>query len=215
MDDHSWRRREVRREPYALRTGVHAPRAIGARGDTTDDPSPQGRIRGFERRSRPQEPTSPRLRSRAGLRSRVHGRLRTEPSRAERVAKGRSGRRAGIAIVIAIALAVAGVLVSTAMGADAADDRSTKSRAKHPNILMIMTDDQTVAAMRVLPAVKSLIGAAGVTFTDNIVSFPICCPSRASFLTGEYADNDGVHANVAPYGGLVRSTAPRRRFPSH
>ena len=132
------------------------------------------------------------------------------------MANGRSGHRAGIAIVIAIALAVAGVLALTAMGAGAADDRSTKStksRVRHPNILMIMTDDQTVGAMRVLPAVRSLIGVAGVTFTDNIVSFPICCPSRASFLTGEYAHNDGVHANVAPYGSLTALRSPETTLP--
>ena len=67
--------------------------------------------------------------------------------------------------------------------------------------------------MRVLPAVKSLIGDAGVTFTDNIVSFPICCPSRASFLTGEYAHNDGVHTNVAPYGSLTALKSPETTLP--
>lgn len=117
---------------------------------------------------------------------------------------------------MAIAVAVAGVLAVSSRGVGAADDRSTKStkpRSRHPNILMIMTDDQTVESMRVLPAVKSLIGDAGVTFTDNVVSFPICCPSRASFLTGEYAHNDGVHANVAPYGGLGALKSPETTLP--
>jgi arylsulfatase A-like enzyme len=64
-----------------------------------------------------------------------------------------------------------------------------------------MTDDQTVESMRVMPNVKRLLADRGATFENSFVSFSLCCPSRATFLTGEYAHNHGVLSNQAPYGG--------------
>jgi N-acetylglucosamine-6-sulfatase len=70
-----------------------------------------------------------------------------------------------------------------------------------PNVVVFMTDDQTLEELRVMPIVRRLIGARGVTFDQSIVSFPLCCPSRATFLTGQYAHNHGVLDNKEPYGG--------------
>ncbi len=42
--------------------------------------------------------------------------------------------------------------------------------AGRPNIVVIMTDDQTMESMRVMPQTLSLIGAAGVTFEKNVVT---------------------------------------------
>src|SRR5687768_9429510 len=55
-----------------------------------------------------------------------------------------------------------------------------------PNIVVIMSDDQTMDDMRVMPQTRSLIGEAGLTFTNNVVTYALCCPSRATFLTGQY-----------------------------
>jgi arylsulfatase A-like enzyme len=49
--------------------------------------------------------------------------------------------------------------------------------------------------------VKRLIGAQGTTFDSSFVSFSLCCPSRSTFLTGQYAHNHGVTANTPPEGG--------------
>jgi arylsulfatase A-like enzyme len=62
-----------------------------------------------------------------------------------------------------------------------------------PNVVLLMTDDQTVGDMEVMPMTRRLIGGRGVTFTRSFVSYPLCCPSRATFLTGQYAHNNGVH----------------------
>jgi N-acetylglucosamine-6-sulfatase len=72
-----------------------------------------------------------------------------------------------------------------------------------PNVIVIMTDDQTLESLRVMTNVRRLIGAQGATFEDYVVSFPLCCPSRASFLTGRYSHNTGVVGNNLR-NGLVR-----------
>jgi arylsulfatase A-like enzyme len=76
--------------------------------------------------------------------------------------------------------------------------------AASPNVVVIETDDQTVADLAVMPQTRALIGAAGVRFTRSFVSLSECCPSRATFLTGQYAHNHGVLDNEPPYGGFAR-----------
>jgi arylsulfatase A-like enzyme len=70
-----------------------------------------------------------------------------------------------------------------------------------PNVVVLMTDDQTVESMRVMTNVKRLLADHGVTFDNSFASFPLCCPSRATFLTGRYAHNHGVLSNRPPAGG--------------
>lgn len=70
-----------------------------------------------------------------------------------------------------------------------------------PNILVIMTDDQRLDQMRALPKTRALLGAKGTTFDNSFVDFSLCCPSRSTFLTGQYAHNHGVQANGGPHGG--------------
>jgi arylsulfatase A-like enzyme len=64
-----------------------------------------------------------------------------------------------------------------------------------PNVVVIMTDDQTLESLRVMTNVRKLIADQGTTFDNFFVSFPLCCPSRASFLTGRYSHNTGVVGN--------------------
>ena len=51
-----------------------------------------------------------------------------------------------------------------------------------------------------MPNVQRLLAKQGTTFDNAITSFPLCCPSRATFITGQYAHNNGVFGNFAPYG---------------
>jgi N-acetylglucosamine-6-sulfatase len=69
-----------------------------------------------------------------------------------------------------------------------------------PNILVVMTDDQAQADVAHMPNVKRLLAKQGTTFADAIDSFPLCCPSRATFITGQYAHNHGVAGNFWPFG---------------
>ena len=98
-------------------------------------------------------------------------------------------------------LAALGVLGSGTLRA--AQDHATAAETR-PNVLVIETDDQTVESMRVMANVNSLIGAQGATFQNNFVNFSLCCPSRSTFLTGQYAHNHEILDNRAPAGGFDR-----------
>ena len=52
-----------------------------------------------------------------------------------------------------------------------------------------------------MPNTLDLIAKRGETFNRYYVSYPLCCPSRVSLLTGRYAHNTGVKGNVQPNGG--------------
>jgi arylsulfatase A-like enzyme len=73
--------------------------------------------------------------------------------------------------------------------------------APHPNVVVLMTDDQGADMMRALPTVTRRIARPGVTFSEALVSYPLCCPSRATFLTGQYAHNHGTTGNNVTSGG--------------
>ena len=72
-----------------------------------------------------------------------------------------------------------------------------------PNVIVFMTDDQTLEQMRFLPNVEQLIGDQGTTFLNMVVNDSDCCPSRATFLTGQESHNHGVIWNSPPTGGYA------------
>jgi N-acetylglucosamine-6-sulfatase len=97
-------------------------------------------------------------------------------------------------------------LLTVVLGAGVAGSAgagSTQAPAR-PNVLVIMTDDQTVESVRVMANVRALLAAQGTTFENSFASFPLCCPSRATFLTGQYAHNHAVMGNAAPAGGYEK-----------
>lgn len=112
--------------------------------------------------------------------------------------RNRVGRIAGLS---AIATLVSGALLI---------DHSSTAQAptpERPNIVVIMTDDQDAASLQVMPKTKRLLGDRGTTFTNSFVNYSWCCPSRTTFLTGQYAHNHGVMGNALPDGGYDRLPA--------
>ena len=97
--------------------------------------------------------------------------------------------------------ALATVLGALAAAAPVAAQTPPEAR---PNIVVIMTDDQTVESLRVMTNVKRLLRDRGTSFANSFTSYSLCCPSRATFLTGQYAHNHGVIEQRAAHGGYSK-----------
>jgi N-acetylglucosamine-6-sulfatase len=70
-----------------------------------------------------------------------------------------------------------------------------------PNVVLVLTDDQRWDTLNVMPTVQSRLVARGVTFRNAFATNALCCPSRATFLTGQYSHSTGVYLNTGPRGG--------------
>lgn len=65
-----------------------------------------------------------------------------------------------------------------------------------PNVLIIVTDDQRVDTMEAMPRTSRIFAERGATFTNAYATTPLCCPSRASIMTGLYAHNHNVETQT-------------------
>lgn len=111
-----------------------------------------------------------------------------------------------LALVVGAPVAVGAV--SAVGGSDAASGPvvagTTYEPGSKPNIVFISADDMTLDELRYLPRVRELLGDAGVRFSNFTAPQPLCCPSRAQMLTGQYAQNNGVRSNAGPFGGYAQ-----------
>jgi N-acetylglucosamine-6-sulfatase len=80
---------------------------------------------------------------------------------------------------------------------------ATPAAAARPNIVLILTDDQRWDTVRYMPTVAGKLVGQGVTFANGFVTNPLCCPSRASILTGAYSHTTRVYRNDGPLGGFA------------
>jgi N-acetylglucosamine-6-sulfatase len=96
------------------------------------------------------------------------------------------------------ALTVAAVLLIPTGGISAQD---TDPGPRAPNVVVVMTDDERWDDMTTMPRTRRFIGDAGVTFRRYFASYPVCCPARATFFTGQYAQNHGVRCLYPACGG--------------
>jgi N-acetylglucosamine-6-sulfatase len=71
-----------------------------------------------------------------------------------------------------------------------------------PNVVLILTDDQRADTLAHMPTVQSELAAKGVTFAKTFAVNPLCCPSRASLLSGTYSHTNGVWTNEGLFGGF-------------
>lgn len=69
-----------------------------------------------------------------------------------------------------------------------------------PDIILIVTDDQNADTLWAMPSLQS-VASRGTIFTNAFASTPLCCPARASLLTGQYAHDTEVLRNSPPHGG--------------
>ncbi len=81
---------------------------------------------------------------------------------------------------------------------------SAKNGAKPPNIVFILADDldeMTMPYWDAMPQTAAMLRDQGIQFTQAFSPTPICCPARATILTGKYGHNTGVLNNSGQYGG--------------
>lgn len=95
---------------------------------------------------------------------------------------------------------------------------AARSNEEAPNIVLILTDDQDIALKGLNPMIKTqqLIANKGATFLNAFTSSPICCPSRSSLLTGQYAHNVKTFNNSQAggcYGTHWREKVEPETFP--
>jgi len=100
-------------------------------------------------------------------------------------------------ILIAVSVSVIFVSIFVTLSAFWAFDNLEKL-----NIIVILSDDLDVDSTNLLlerdlmPNLKKHIVDRGTIFTNSFVTTPNCCPSRSSFMTGQYPHNHGVLTNA-------------------
>jgi arylsulfatase A-like enzyme len=145
----------------------------------------------------------------------------------------RSGRLAGIGVALLVALSCAtgaasahanardsghpqtgrapaaaaepGVLA--AVRTTRALDRVVRAIARpfappQPNIVFVLTDDLSTDLLPYMPNVQRL-QQRGTSFSNYFVTDSLCCPSRASILTGQYPHDTGIFRNTGADGGFL------------
>ena len=80
-----------------------------------------------------------------------------------------------------------------------------------PNVILFVTDDQTADSIATdpsgMPWLREQLGGPGWTsFANAVVSTPLCCPARASLLTGRTAWRTGVRDNMTGWALDERRT---------
>lgn len=105
-------------------------------------------------------------------------------------------------MLTAAALSAASVVPTTAGSAVDPDAGSREGTARPPNIVIILLDDIPGDVMprllRRLPTLRRLFVRSGIRFRNAFVQDPLCCPGRATLLTGLTAGHHRVRDNWAP-----------------
>lgn len=146
---------------------------------------------------------------------------RTTMGRTARRQRGRRERH-GALVALAVAIVAAGCTPSagppgapTPPPAPAGPDQPPST----PNIVMILVDDldaTTTPYWDAMPRTKALIADQGLVFDNAFAPTPICCPARATILTGQYGHNTDVLTNGGEHGGwgsFVDGGGEERAFP--
>jgi arylsulfatase A-like enzyme len=120
-------------------------------------------------------------------------------------------RRSWTVAVVTAAATVLTVAVASPTTPSAAGTTGAAAQTR-PNIVVIMVDDMRDDDLRFMPATRRLVAGAGARFVNSFSPNPLCCPARASAISGLYTHNHRVFDISRPYGGFVafddRSTLP-------
>lgn len=95
---------------------------------------------------------------------------------------------------IAVLVTVALVAVGTA-AVVASTPRGALAQTSPPNVILIVVDDMRYDELDRMSAVQTQLIDPGFRFPKAFVTSSLCCPSRASILTGRYPHGTGVWNN--------------------
>jgi arylsulfatase A-like enzyme len=88
-------------------------------------------------------------------------------------------------------------------------DASSPVEGAVENVIVVLTDDMRLDEYAHMPKTRRLLGDEGVTFTQAVQNTPVCCPARATLLTGQRSKNHDVNTNIPAdgegYGALDHS----------
>jgi arylsulfatase A-like enzyme len=116
--------------------------------------------------------------------------------------------RAAVAVLAVVAAACDGGSIVVERGSP---DEEFVPPKQPPNILIIVTDDQRAKqTLSVMPATRKWFVRGGTRFPNAVANTALCCPSRASILTGQFVHNHGVRKNQD--GDLLRHDDTMERY---
>jgi arylsulfatase A-like enzyme len=115
-------------------------------------------------------------------------------------------RGAALRCLLLIAALVATALAYTSCGGEhEKTEVERKPRpVERPNLILVLADDLDKSVFE-RSTLDSPWVPEGASFTNAVVTTPLCCPSRASILRGQYAHNTGLwrNENGQPNGGAA------------
>lgn len=103
------------------------------------------------------------------------------------------GRSSRLVLVVLVALAAFGCSVEA--------QEASLGNLERPNVVFVLTDDQDESTLSRMPNLQGLLVDGGTTFENTVNVYPLCCPSRATMLRGQYAHNHRVVGNGPENGG--------------
>ena len=74
---------------------------------------------------------------------------------------------------------------------------SGSAQVVRPNIVIIISDDQNIDSLPVMRKLLAYPEGSWVKFNNAFVNNSVCCPARATLLTGQYAHTSGVLNNFS------------------
>lgn len=109
------------------------------------------------------------------------------------------------ALTVAVVMTL-GVLAAQAVGRPMAEasTKQTGTYSEAPNVIVFYLDDARVDEMQAfMPKTQKLMVNQGTTFGRMYSNNPLCCPFRATALSGQYTHNNNVLGNTPESGGGV------------
>ena len=83
-------------------------------------------------------------------------------------------------------------------------NKRLEEAAGRPNIILILADDMRADDLEHMPKTQDLIVGEGIDYEKAFVTTPLCCPSRASILRGQYTHNHEIWENARGFKTFKR-----------